>query len=137
MEKVSVSAADFENARKLQSRHFVFDAHSDIPLMDIYPRRLRGERRVMSRIHAPRHREGVVNGAIGTVQCDCMRLATEYSGALRQTLEVIDMTYAEENECKDDFAVAKSGTELEEAARAGKFSFLLGLEGAKAIEGST
>jgi membrane dipeptidase len=127
---------DLERARELQNSFLVFDAHSDIPLMDIFPRRLRGEKEVMKRIHLPRHDTGAVHGALMTVQCDCFRLATEYSGALRQTLEVIDATFAEEQESDGKFVVARNGSEIEEARKKGKFSILMGLEGAKAIEGS-
>jgi len=128
--------SDFERARKPQSSNFVIDAHSDIPLMDVYPRRMRGEKNVMTRIHLPRFSAGVVHGAIMTVQCDCFRLATEYAGALRMTLEVIDAVYAEEAESNGSFVIAKSGTDMEAAHRNGKFSILMGLEGGKAIEGS-
>lgn len=130
------SADDLEEARRIQSRHFVFDCHSDVPLLDIYPRRLRGETNVMKRIQIPRHREGRVNGAIFTVHCDCMKWATMYAGALKETLEEIDYVYSEEKESNGEFTVAKSGTDLENAWKRGSFSALMGLEGAKAIEGS-
>ena len=104
--------------------------------MDIYPRRLRGERDVMSRIQLPRFLAGAVHGAIMTVQCDCFRLATEYAGALRMTLEVIDALYVEEAESLGKFVIAKSASEMEAAHKQGKFSIFMGLEGCKAIEGS-
>lgn len=128
--------SDVESARDFQSKHFVFDAHSDVPLMDIYPRRLRGEKEVMSRIQLPRFVAGGVHGAIMTVQCDCFRLATEYAGALRMTLEVIDAVYQEQAECNGKFVIANSGSDMETAQKRGNFSVLLGLEGCKAIEGS-
>jgi len=131
-----ISSEDLENAKALQSRHFVFDCHSDVPLLDIYPRHLRGETDVMRRVQLPRHKEGRVNGAIFTVACDCMRWATQYAGALKETLEEIDCVYAEEKDSKGDFVVAESGTELESAWKNGKFAAFMGLEGGKAIEGS-
>lgn len=130
-----MSNTTFDEAKALQSRHHVLDAHSDIPLMDVYPRRLRGESEVMKKLHLPRQAQGGVHSAIVTVQCDCFHLATQYA-ALRQTLEVIDSTYAEEVESGGRFVIAKSGTELEQAHRAGSFSVLMSLEGGKAIEGS-
>ncbi len=131
-----ISSEDLENARALQSRHFVFDCHSDVPLLDIYPRHLRGESDVMRRIQLPRHKEGRVNGAIFTVACDCMHWATEYTGALKETLEEIDYVYAEEKESSGAFTVVKSGSELETTWKDGKFGAFMGLEGGKAIEGS-
>jgi membrane dipeptidase len=128
--------SDLEEARALQSRHFVFDCHSDVPLLDIYPRRLRGETHVMKKIQLPRHREGVVHGGIFTVHCDCMHWATQYAGALKETMEEIDYVYSEEVESAGEFVVARSGTDVENAHKNGKFSALLGLEGGKAIEGS-
>jgi len=128
--------SDVSRARDLQSSHFVFDAHSDVPLMDIYPRRLRGEKDIMGRLELPRYMTGGVDGAIMTVQCDCFRLATEYAGGLRMALEVIDAVYVEEEECKGKFTVARSGSDVETAHQQGRFSILLGLEGCKALEGS-
>jgi membrane dipeptidase len=104
--------------------------------MDIYPRRLRGEKGVMGKIHLPRFAAGGVHGSIMTVQCDCFRLATEYAGALKRSLEVIDAMYAEEAEGNGKFVIADSGSEMEAAHGEGKFSILLGIEGGKAIEGS-
>ena len=131
-----ISSEDLENARAIQSRHYVFDCHSDVPLLDIFPRRLRAETNVMKRIQIPRHKEGLVNGAIFTVHCDCMKWAEQYAGALKETLEEIDFVYSEEKESAGEFVVAKSGTELEKAWKGGKFAALMGLEGGKAIEGS-
>jgi len=133
---VTSMSSDFDHAKSLQSRHFVVDAHSDVPLMDIYPRRLRGEKDVMSRIQLPRHLAGGVHGAIMTVQCDCFRLVTEYAGALRMTLEVIDALFLEEEESNGRFVIAKSGSDMEAAHKQGKFSVFMGVEGGKAIEGS-
>jgi len=90
----------------------------------------------MSRIQLPRHREGLVNGAIFTVHCDCMKWACQYAGALKETLEEIDYVYSEEKESAGKFTVAKSGSCLEKAWKNGDFAALMGLEGAKAIEGS-
>jgi membrane dipeptidase len=131
-----ISPDNLAEAKALQARHFVFDCHSDVPLLDIYPRRLRGETDVMRRIQLPRHKEGGVNGAIFTVACDCMHWATEYAGALKETLEEIDYVYSEEVESGGNFAVGKSGTDLENAWKSGRFAALMGLEGGKAIEGS-
>jgi membrane dipeptidase len=128
--------SDLEKAKILQSNHFVFDAHSDVPLLDIYPRRLRGEKEVMKRIQLPRYGRGHVHGAIMTVQCDCFRWTTEYQGALRQTLEIIDSMYSEENESNGEFVIAKTATDMEDARKKGKFAILMALEGGKAIEGS-
>jgi membrane dipeptidase len=128
--------ADFDRARNIQSGNFVLDAHSDVPLMDIYPRRMRGEKDIMIKIHLPRFSAGVVHGSIMTVQCDCFRLATEYEGALRRTLGIIDAVYAEEAESNGGFVIARSGSEMVAAHENGKFSILMGLEGCKAIEGS-
>jgi len=125
-----------ETARALHSRHFVFDAHSDVPLLDIYPRRLRGEKQVMKRIHLPHYAEGRVHGAIMTVHCDCMRWSTEYGGALRQTLGIIDSVYSEESESIEECVIVRTGSEMENAHKSGRFAFLMGLEGGKAIEGS-
>jgi len=133
---VTSTNSDFDRARDLQSNHFVFDAHSDVPLIDVYPRRLRGERDVMGRTQLPRFLAGAVHGAIMTVQCDSFRLATEYAGALRMTLEVIDALYVEEAESNGKFVIAKSASEMEAAHKQGKFSIFMGLEGCKAIEGS-
>jgi membrane dipeptidase len=127
---------DSETARALHSRHLVFDAHSDVPLLDIYPRRLRGEKQVMKRIHLPRYAEGHVHGAIMTVHCDCMRWSAEYGGALRQTLEVIDSVYSEEDESDGECAIVRTGSEMENARNMGRFAFFMGVEGSKAIEGS-
>ena len=112
------------------------DCHSDVPMMDIYPRRLRGEKQVVTRIHKPRHDLGVVHSAIFTVHCDCVRWAKEYAGALKETLEEIDYVYAEEAESGGDFVIARSASDIEAAHAQGKFSALMGLEGGKAIEGS-
>ena len=131
-----ISPEDLENAKALQSKHLVFDCHSDIPLLDLYPRHLRGETDVMRRVQLPRHKEGRVNGAIFTVACDCMKWATQYAGALKETLEEIDYVYAEEMESMGAFTVVKTGTELESAWKNGKFGAFMGLEGGKAIEGS-
>jgi membrane dipeptidase len=90
----------------------------------------------MRRIQLPRHKEGVVNGAIFTVHCDCMRWATQYAGALKEILEEIDYVYEEEKESGGEFVIARSGSDLENAWKGGRFSALMGLEGAKAIEGS-
>jgi membrane dipeptidase len=133
---VRISSDDIASARELQSRHYVFDCHSDVPLLDVYPRRLRGETEVMKRIQLPRHREGLVNGAIFTVHCDCMKWATQYAGALKETLEEIDYLYSEEAESRGEFVIAKSGTDLEKAWKNNRFAALMGLEGGKAIEGS-
>lgn len=132
----NITKEDLENAKALQDRHFVFDCHSDVPLLDIYPRRLRGETQVMNRVQLPRHAEGRVHGGIFTVHCDCMKWAEQYQGALKESLEEIDYVYTEEKESQGKFVVAKTGTQLEEARRDGKFSALMGLEGGKAIEGS-
>jgi membrane dipeptidase len=128
--------SDLEEARALQSRHFVFDCHSDVPLLDIYPRRLRGETNAMKRIQLPRHVQGGVHGGIFTVHCDCMHWGTQYAGALKETLEEIDYVYSEEMESGGDFIIARSGTDLENAHKNSKFAALMGLEGGKAIEGS-
>ena len=90
----------------------------------------------MNRVQLPRHKEGCVHGAIFTVHCDCMRWATQYAGALKETLEEIDYVYSEESESGGKFVVAKTGSQLEEARNNGNFAVLLGLEGGKAIEGS-
>ncbi len=90
----------------------------------------------MKRIQLPRHREGLVNGAIFTVHCDCMKWATQYAGALKETLEEIDYLYSEEAESRGEFVIAKSGADLESAWTNGRFAALMGLEGGKAIEGS-
>jgi hypothetical protein len=52
----------------------------------------------MKKIQLPRHTEGRVLGAIFTVHCDCMHWATQYAGALKETLEEIDYVYSEEVE---------------------------------------
>ncbi len=123
-------------ARKIQSDAFVLDAHSDIPLLDVYPRRLQGERGVMKRIQLPKHRKGGVHGAIVTVHNDWARWSTHYDGAAVQTLEVIDFMAREEEESDGGFVISETGTQMEEARKKGKFSVLMSLEGAKAIEGS-
>jgi membrane dipeptidase len=65
-----------------------------------------------------------------------MKWATQYAGALKETLEEIDFLYSEEKESRGDFVIAKSGTDLENAWKAGNFAALMGLEGGKALEGS-
>lgn len=125
-----------ENVKRIHSNNFVLDAHSDIPLEDIYPRRAKGEKEIMKRIHLPRFEAGGVHGAVMTVHCDCFRWATHYEGACLQTLEIIDSVYSEQEETKEQLVVAKNGSEMEEAHNQGKFSMLMSLEGGKALEGS-
>jgi len=65
-----------------------------------------------------------------------MKWATQYAGALKETLEEIDYVFSEEIESGGKFVVAKSGTQIEEARSNDRFAILMGLEGGKAIEGS-
>jgi len=127
-----------ENDRvsRVHEKSFVLDAHSDIPLLDIYPRRVQGEKEVMKRIHLPRHKKGGVHGAVTTVQADAYRWTSDYAGATKQTLEIIDCMYSEVEESKGGLVIARSGTEMEEARKQGKFSVLMSLEGSKALEGN-
>jgi membrane dipeptidase len=130
------SIPELDVAMKIHSESFILDAHSDIPLFDVYPRRLRGEKGVMKRIHLPMQGKGGVHGAIGAIHVDWARWSTHYEGAAKQTMEVIDMLYQEEQESRGSLVIAKTGTQLEEARRKGRFSLLMSLEGAKPVEGS-
>lgn len=132
----TTSSTSRETAMRIHAKSFVLDAHSDIPMADIYPRRAEGEQKVMSRIHIPRHKEGGVHGAIATVHGDWAKWDTYFEGATKQALEIISDTYREAEESDGQFVVAHSGTEMEQARANGSLSFLLGLEGAKALEGS-
>lgn len=133
---MSRTAPEQELVRKIHSDGFVLDAHSDISLLDVYPRRLQGESGVMKRIQLPMHQEGGVHGAIITVHNDWARWATHFEGATKQTLEVMDFMAREEEESGGGFLIAETGSQMEEAHKRGKFSVLMSLEGAKAIEGS-
>jgi membrane dipeptidase len=130
------SSTSREAAMRIHSESFVIDAHSDIPMADVYPRRAEGERKVMQRVHIPRHREGGVHGAIATVHGDWAKWDTYFEGATKQALEIISDTYSEVDESEGKFVVARTGTEMEQARAKGSFSVLLGLEGAKGLEGS-
>ena len=122
--------------RRIHSDGFVLDAHSDISLLDVYPRRLQGQRGVMKKIHLPLHKKGGVHGAIITLHNDWARWTTHYEGATKQTLELIEFMFQEERESGGGFVIAENGTQMEEAHGKGKFSVLMSLEGAKALEGS-
>lgn len=126
----------YDAARKIHSKSFVLDAHSDIPMADVYPRRADGEGMVMQRIHLPRLRQGGVHGAVSTVGGDWARWETYFEGAARQTIEIVDDTFQEAGETEGRMTVALSGSEMEKARAEGKFSMLLALEGAKPLEGS-
>jgi len=131
------SSQSLEAAMKIHERSFVFDAHSDIPMADVYPRRAEGENHVMQRIHLPRHKQGGVHGAIGTVQGDWAKWGEPYfDGAAKQAIETIDGMDSEVEESEGQLVIVRTGTEMERARSGGKFSMILGLEGAKALEGS-
>ena len=132
-----ISARSREEAMKIQSKSFVLDAHSDIPMADVYPRRAEGERGIMKSIHLPRHKEGGVHGAIATVQGDWAKWGEEFfDGATKQALETIEDMNSEVDESEGELVIARTGSEMERARSEGRFSILMSLEGAKALEGS-
>jgi membrane dipeptidase len=90
----------------------------------------------MKRIHVPRHEKGGVNGAVLTVQADWARWTNQYEGIVRQTLEIIDGLHSEVEESGGAMVMARNGSDMETARGQGRFSFLMGLEGGKALEGS-
>jgi membrane dipeptidase len=125
-----------EQVARVHANSFVLDAHSDMTMFDVYPRRVEGEKGVMKRIHLPRHKKGGVHGAVVTVGADVYRWATHYEGATKQTLEIIDGLYSEVEESDGKMVIARTGSEMENARAHDMFSVLMSLEGAKALEGN-
>lgn len=120
------------NARELHEESIIFDGHCDT-LQAV----LRGERRLDERsseghLDLPRMREGGVTAQIFAI---CLGSECLPSGAVKQTLRMLDACYRELADNPDSLTLATSAADIERAKEEGKVAAVLGLEGAEALEG--
>lgn len=118
-------------ARRLHAATLVFDAHADIPT-DLRRWRLRGETRVLERLHLPALREG----GVGALVAVCGGDFYHQDALAREVNEAFDAVYAEVAEAGGQARIVRTAAEIEAARRDGALALLLGLEGAGALQGS-
>jgi membrane dipeptidase len=106
----------------------VVDAHSDI-LQDIYPRRQLGEEHVLGDYWVPRMKKGKIDVRVLALYSDSQFLPEL---ALRRALDLIATLYEEIDESANCMLCTSYG-DIQEASRADKVGFILGMEGAEPL----
>jgi membrane dipeptidase len=113
----------------------VIDCHSDVSI-DVYRRRLAGERNVLERIHLPAYLDGGVVASVCTVGGDSPQGEIFGDGqSYRSAVVLLDALEADIEEAGGKFAFASSANDVRACVDAGVFAIVPALEGAKPLEG--
>ena len=124
-----------ERARKVHNSGMLFDGHNDLPW------RLRAagdmgfdsndlsKRLGSGQTDIPRLREGGLKAQFWSVY-----IPSEHENPARTVIEQIDLVHRMVERYPDDFAMAYTADDVEEAVKAGKIASLIGIEGGVAIE---
>ena len=124
-----------ERAKKIHASGMLFDGHNDLPWrlraagdmgfesIDLTKRSDSGQTDI------PRLREGGLKAQFWSVY-----IPSEHENPARTVLEQIDLVHRMVERYPDDFAMAYSADDVEQAVKAGKIASLIGIEGGVAIE---
>jgi membrane dipeptidase len=115
---------------------FIFLGHEDVPV-DVSYRRLKGETRVMQRIHNPRYRKAGVKFVVMATGGDPVR-PFGTAGFRTQTLgafKYMDDMFAEVDEAPDELMIIRSASDFQEALNGDKIGIILHFEGGTPLDG--
>jgi membrane dipeptidase len=107
----------------------IVDLHSDL-LLDVYDRRVAGERNVVVRRHLPVLGRAGVGVQVLAVYCSTQQVG---EGALRHAIRLVDAAHRDADESDGAFRIVTNRRELDDAIAAGAFAGVLGLEGAEPL----
>lgn len=113
----------------------VLDCHSDV-MIDVYGRRMAGERAVLARVHLPAYAEGGVVASVCTVGGDvASQCVFGLDEAHRSAVAVLDELRADVEESEGRIAVATSAAEVAGCIERGTFAVIPAVESAMPFEG--
>jgi membrane dipeptidase len=129
-----------ERAQKLHASSILIDGHNDLPWIIRTKARFRFEEHDIAQrldhdhTDIPRLRSGGVKGQFWSVYVPA-NLARR-GGAMRATMEQIDLVYRMVERYPQAFEMAYSAGDIERIAQTGKIASLLGIEGGHSLENS-
>lgn len=116
-------------ARRLHFAATVVDGHSDV-FCDVADRRLRGETRVLDRLHVPAWRAGGVDVVLTTLYVEEEHKPDR---ALRRAITLLGAALNDIAETPE-VAFCKTRAEIDAARAHGQVAFVLGIEGGECIQ---
>lgn len=116
----------------LHRESIVFDGHCDTLLEILAGKRSLAERSTKGHIDLPRLQEGGITAQVFAVYLEDQFLP---SGAVKQTLRILDVMYRELEAHSETMVLATRAADIQQAKQSGKVAAVIGLEGAEALEG--
>ena len=123
-----------ENVKAFHEEAIVVDGHNHI-MLELYKRRLRGDKAVFSNYYAPRIRQGGVNVIMLVVGGDHIIQNNDSDLMLWGALWNMDMLWEEVEESKEDIALCLNCNDIDRALSEGKIAILITMHGGRPLEG--